>query len=238
MSRLFAAFALCLFGGSAFADTGSYIESNLISILYHELGHAIIDRAQVPIFGQEEDAADVASVLLIDMLYEEEAAVQIAYDSAFGFLAEADETAGDVAYWDVHGPDLQRYYNLVCLFVGADLDEREDIAADLGLPEERLESCEEEFELANDSWGPLFDELAEAAPGQSIKYVGGDETLTEQLVADEVAALNEDFVIPGGLTVVVEPCGEANAFYDPNDATIIMCSEFEDWLRDSAPKTD
>ncbi len=236
MYRFSTALALFLLGNSALADTEGYVESNLLSILYHELGHAIIDRAAIPIFGQEEDAADVASVLLIDMFYEEETAVQIAYDSAFGFLADADETDGDVAYWDVHGPDLQRYYNLVCLFVGADLDEREDIAADLGLPEERLDSCEEEFELANDSWGPVFDDLATGAPGQSITYVGGTETLTEQLVSQEVAALNEDFVIPGGLTVVVEPCGEPNAFYDPNDATVIMCSEFEDWLRQSAPE--
>lgn len=216
-------------------DTEIYVESNLLSILYHELGHAIIDLARVPIFGQEEDAADVASVLLIDMLYDEDAAVQITYDSAFGFLSDADDTGNDIAYWDVHGPDLQRYYNLVCLFAGADMDARSDVAQDLGLPEERSESCEEEFELAFDSWGPIFDALAATAPGQSITYRGGTSTLTQTVIAQEVAALNTDFVMPGGLTVTVEPCGEANAFYDPQIATIIMCSEFEDWLRDRAP---
>ena len=35
---------------------------------------------------------------------------------------------------DVHGPDLQRFYNLVCLFYGADPDTRDDFAADMNLP--------------------------------------------------------------------------------------------------------
>ena len=36
----------------------------------------------LPIFGQEEDAADVLSIFLIDALYEEESAQQLAYDAA------------------------------------------------------------------------------------------------------------------------------------------------------------
>ena len=58
---------------------------------YHELGHAVIDTMQVPIFGQEEDAADVFSILLIDEIFEPESANIIAYDAAFGFHAEAQK---------------------------------------------------------------------------------------------------------------------------------------------------
>ncbi len=215
--------------------TDAYVRSNLISILYHELGHAIIDLMRLPVFGQEEDAADVASILLIDQLYEEEDAVNITYDSAHGFLAEADATGDEVAYWDTHGSDLQRYYTLVCLFSGANMEEREDVAVDLGVPDERLDTCEEEFELAYDSWNPVFDELSAAGPGQSLEYVGGNATLTEQLISEEVAALNMDFQMPVPVIVSVEPCGEANAFYDPAGPQIIICSEFEDWLRKGAP---
>ncbi len=88
--------------------TLAYVESNLLGIFYHELGHALIDILGLPIFGQEEDAADVLSIFLIDAFYEEEAAVQIAYDAAFGFLGEAEATM-EIAFWDAHGPDLQRY---------------------------------------------------------------------------------------------------------------------------------
>ncbi|KIC51488.1 hypothetical protein RA29_05385 [Tateyamaria sp. ANG-S1] len=207
----------------------AFVEANLLGIFYHELGHALIDILALPVFGQEEDAADVASVLLIDGLYDEEAAQALAYDTAFGFLAEAD-FAGDVAYWDVHGPDEQRFYNTVCLFYGANPDAREDFAIDLGLPEERAETCPEEFQLALDSWGPAFDEIT--GRGDSILFAdGGHNLLTTEVMAAEVAALNEDFELPTTLVVRVESCGEANAFYDLGTTEIIMCTEFEDHLR-------
>ena len=136
------------------------------------------------------------------------------------------------AWWDVHGADLQRYYNLVCLFVGAAADQRSDIAQDLELPQDRFETCEEEAELAYDSWGPVLDDLAAAAPGDSLVYRGRAQTLTEQLVAQEVAVLNAEFEFPVQLGISVQSCGEPNAYYDPQTIEIVMCAEFAQWLRD------
>lgn len=232
---------LILLSSAAEADerTESFVEGNLIAVLYHELGHALIDVMAIPVFGQEEDAADVLSILLIDALFEEDSAVALTYEAAFGFLGEADALAAEgeePAFWDVHGADQQRYYNLVCLFYGADPDEREDVAADLGLPDERAESCEEEFELAADSWGAVLDELETDAPSDTLQFGAEDpDSLTARTVRDEVAALNETFALPEPLSVVVEPCGEANAFYDPEARQITICSEFEAHLRDLAP---
>ena len=50
----------------------AYASSKIVSIFCHKLGHAIIDKMSVPIFCQEEDAADVLSILLIDQVYDEE----------------------------------------------------------------------------------------------------------------------------------------------------------------------
>ena len=126
-------------------EKAAFIEANILSIFYHELGHAVIDLMDVPIFGQEEDAADVMAVLLIDWLYEEETAQAIAYDSAFGYINDPEQTE-EVPYWDLHGPDEQRFYNHVCLFYGANPEDREELAADLGLPDERAETCPEEYD--------------------------------------------------------------------------------------------
>ena len=72
---------------------------------------------QVPIFGQEEDAADDLSILLINDIFEESSAQSTAYDAAFGFVAES-ASLEETYYWDVHGPDERRYYDLVCIFMG------------------------------------------------------------------------------------------------------------------------
>jgi len=63
------ALGLALLPAPALAD---FTDNNLLAIFYHELGHAVIHQMGVPIFGQEEDAADALSILLIDALYEAE----------------------------------------------------------------------------------------------------------------------------------------------------------------------
>jgi hypothetical protein len=214
------------------ADLDGYVEANLLSIFYHEFGHALIDLMGLPVLGQEEDAADTASVLMIDQFFDEQSAQSIIYDAAFGFLDEdAARDGDDPAWWDTHGPDLQRYYNLVCQFYGADVDARAGLADELDLPQDRAEGCEEEFELAYDSWAPIFTELRDAGPGESIVFSGNVTTLTEKLNMQEVAALNSILSLPAVLVVRVEPCDEANAFYDLDLATITMCSELDPHLR-------
>ncbi|MGR3503056.1 DUF4344 domain-containing metallopeptidase [Pseudaestuariivita sp.] len=210
-----------------------FVEDNLLGIFYHELGHALIHILDLPIYGQEEDAADVASIYLIDAFFDEETAVAMAYNTAFGFLAEAEETGDDIAWWGEHGPDLQRYYNLVCLFYGANPDERDDVAEELGLPEERAEICPDEYDQAARSWGAALDSVV--GSGSSVVFVDAEhETpgalFTADVIATEVDALNEEFDLPGTLTVRVESCGEANAFYDLDEVAIVMCTEFTDAL--------
>ncbi len=221
----------CLLAYPAWADEEreAFVEANLLGIFYHEFGHALIDVMALPVFGQEEDAADVASILMIHALYDEDAATELAYGAALGFLAE-DQASDAFVYWDVHGPDAQRFYNTVCLFYGAYPEDRADFAADFDLPEERALTCAEEFELAEDNWGAVFDDIAGA--GDSLRFdEGGFDGLTVDVIAAEVAALNADFVLPEPVGVSVVACDEANAFYDPQSKEITMCIEFEDHLR-------
>ena len=216
----------------ATATEDAFVEANLLSILYHELGHAIIDLMDLPVFGQEEDAADVASVLLLHAFFEEDTAQDLAYDAAFGFAAEALllEAEGETpAWWDVHGPDEQRFYNTVCLFYGGNPEDREDFAYDMDLPDERAETCEEEFDLAWESWGSVLDDMA-ATDGFTLEF-GGGTGFAAQIVGAEVAALNTEFRWPDPVIVTVAPCGEANAWYDPQGPEIRVCTEFEPHLR-------
>lgn len=209
----------------------SFVEANLLGIFYHELGHALIDVLQLPVFGQEEDAADVASVILITSIFDAETVTDMAYDTSLGFWGEAlnaEDAGHGVAWWDVHGPDEQRFFNNVCLFYGADPDAREDFAQDMGLPVDRADGCEEEFDLAYDSWGAVLDDVSGTGDTLELGRAEGgwDSSLTARIIAAEVQALNDSIALPETLSIHVETCGEANAWFDPDAREIVMCLEF------------
>ena len=218
----------------ALADD-AWVEANTIGIFYHELGHAVIDVEGVPIFGQEEDAADVFSIFLIDALFEEETAIDLAYDASFGFWGEVEareDAREGVAWWDEHGPDEQRFYNTVCIFYGANPDSRDDFASDMGLPEERAEYCDFEYEQANASWGAVLDDMIDRGPGDSLQLVEAPVGLIADVLRAEIEALNGLLTLAEPVDVYVESCGEANAWYDPEAREITFCTEFEPHLRE------
>ena len=64
------------FAGASEED--GFVKPNQIFVFYHGLGHTVIYAVQRPIFGQEEDAADVFSIFLIDEIFEPESANIIA----------------------------------------------------------------------------------------------------------------------------------------------------------------
>lgn len=235
IAALASAFLACPAHAQEVDEKRDFIEANMLAIFYHELGHAVIDVMQVPIFGREEDAADVISVLLIDWLYEEDTAQHIAANSAFGFINDPEGTQ-EVAYWDVHGPDEQRFFNHVCLFYGANPEIREDLAFELGLPEYRAETCEEEYELAADSWGAILDDIDAQKNKTEMVFVPGGSgdaaQIANDLLSAEVEQMNLDLRLPKTVHVTVEDCGEANAFYDLEAVEIIFCTEFVGHLGD------
>jgi hypothetical protein len=127
----------------------------------------------------------------------------------------------------VHGPDEQRFYNTVCLFYGADPDNRDDYAEDMGLPEDRADYCPDEFDQAWDAWGGVLDEVTARGGGETLTLVGPAPGIAGEMLTEEVAALNEILQLSRPLEVRVEACDEANAFYDPSETAIIFCTEYE-----------
>lgn len=223
-------------------DPDAFVAANLIAIFYHELGHALIDVMELPIFGQEEDAADVLSILMVHEIFEEQSAVDIAYATAMGLSREAEMRTSrgeETVWWGVHGADMQRYYTLVCLFYGAAPDRRRNFADELGLPDARAETCREEYELARRAWGPVLDELYDAGPGETLRFrtigrMGREARLPAAIIREEVDALNAVMSLPERIWVDVARCGEPNAFYDPSTREIIMCTEFATYLAEIA----
>ena len=234
--RTILALILGLLAAPAPADEAedAFVTANLLSILYHQLGHALIDTVAPPVSGPPEEAADVASILLINAIFEEDAAQDIAYHSAFGFMAAATaakEGAQAPAYWAEHGADERRFYDLVCLFYGAAPEDRADIAAEMGLPAARAETCPDAFRRADESWGRVWEQLSDAETGEKLRFAGQGGGPAASLIHDEIRALNESFTFPAPLTVAVQSCGRADAFYDPAARAITLCTEFAPHLR-------
>lgn len=217
----------------------AFVESNVLSVFYHEFGHALVDILQLPVLGQEEDAADLLSVVLTNEMWEEELARETARSAALSwrlFAEESGDSPDMEAYAGVHGLDLQRHYTHVCLFYGADPEGRADFLAEFALPEERIETCADEYALAAESWGVYLDQISQGAPGNTIRMTVDAGDSISILLGDEVAALNQRFVLPEALKVELAPCGEVNAFYDPAIKTITFCTEYVDHLWEQADR--
>lgn len=219
------------------SDAEDFVTSNVISALYHEFGHALIHLTDASVLGREEDAVDTLAVILLDALWEEESAQLLTAMTALSFELAAQENE-DPAYWDVHGHNMQRYYNQICLFYGANPDARAELASDFELPEQRAATCVEEFDLASASWEAVLEPLKIEGTGRTIAFYGDTSSDIGALLDSEVADLNEIFTLPQSVTVAYAPCGEENAFYDPSTVTITICTEYVEFLERQAIAND
>lgn len=221
---------------SAFKDpVERFVESNVLETLYHELAHALIDKMNLPVFGPEEFAADYFAAILLDLVHDPDTTRQIVADVLASYRYDGQQNKS--VAWGEHGSAMQRYYNLACLYYGADPDRRKGALSDFNLPDERANICPAEYEQANFAWGEVLEELGEAAPGNSISldWVLDKDSHLTRYVAKEVAALNAMLVLPEPIVVSVIPCGEVNAYYDPSEDEIIICTELSEHLARIAP---
>lgn len=131
---------------------------------YHELGHAVIDLYDLPFTGREEDVADqLAAVLLLQpdddgQVDPENIAAARAYALMFqGYSEQEGGGAEEFPFWDVHEYDLARMYNFQCWIYGSDPEANASMVADGLVPEERADSCEDEFDRMSRAWYEMLE---------------------------------------------------------------------------------
>lgn len=126
--------------------------STFIFVLYHELGHALVDLKSTATFGREEDNADqIATLLLLeDNLRRNHAESNMALLGIFDFWQSNNnlylskhELAGQ------HSLGQQRAYNVICWAIGSDPASRYKHLAKLtNFPIQRIDSCIKEYQRA------------------------------------------------------------------------------------------
>ena len=124
------------------------IAGPFMDTVLHEFAHALFDTIDIPILGREEDAADQVSAYIYLQLGKEEAR-RLIMGAAYAYMLEIQD-AGPPSMEvlaNEHSTSEQRVFNLLCIAYGADPELFEDLATLGGLPKERAEFCEEEYEL-------------------------------------------------------------------------------------------
>ena len=117
-------------------------------VVAHEMGHAMFDILQVPVFGNGEDAADHFSVYIM-LQFGKDQSRRLILGAAYSYkkyLQSSEVTAPLAAFSDVHAPPAQRFYNLICLAYGADATLFADVVDKGYLPKERASGCKREYD--------------------------------------------------------------------------------------------
>jgi hypothetical protein len=122
----------------------------------HEVGHALIFNYDLPIAGNEEDAADrCSSYINIEELGDDGIRAVLAASDAFRIESKQKSTTKrDMA--DEHLLQEQRFYNSLCMIYGSDADKYAYFVTDGYLPQERAARCPGEYQRTVDSWKNLL----------------------------------------------------------------------------------
>jgi len=222
--------------------TAEFTLGNTLFALLHETAHGLISDLGLPVLGREEDAADAfATVTMLEM--KNDFTHRTLVNAAKGWLISGrrDRERGEpVVYYDVHGLDFQRAYNIICLMVGSDPDEFDDLANEVNLPEERRGTCQGDYSNASWSWNkalaPYLRSPDQKPTEHKVAYgkAGGSLDIFEQAfrasgVMERVAAQVADrYRWRNPFGIEARTCGESGAEWNTPAHKIFFCYELAD----------
>jgi hypothetical protein len=131
-----------------------FVIGNTLFVMLHELGHAATNQLKIPVLGRKEDAADMfAATRLIKFNNDFTDGVLDAAARGWFMTDRRDTKNGDtVPYYDEHGLDQQRAYQIVCLMIGTGDQKYQALADETKLPKDRQKSCSGDYADASGSW--------------------------------------------------------------------------------------
>ena len=134
------------------------IIGQFLFVTAHEMGHAVFDKYNVPIFGREEDAADQFAAYIMLQFGQGQprrliSGAAYAYREFMKDLKQNPQVAIPLgAFSSNHGAPESRFYNLLCTAYGADPIVFADVVENGYLPEARARGCKNEYNLLTRSF--------------------------------------------------------------------------------------
>jgi hypothetical protein len=127
-------------------------------IVSHEVGHAIFDIFNIPVFGREEDAADQFAVYVM-LQFGSDRARRLISGAAWTFKEYVQDYRKNpevamklAAFASNHGQPEERFYDLMCMAYGADPVLFAFVTQDGWLPPSRAPSCKYEYRTLLKAW--------------------------------------------------------------------------------------
>lgn len=221
--------------------TAEFASGNLLHVVLHEMGHALIDDMYLYVLGREEDAADAyatTAMLRIGGSFSQRV-LEAAAKGWFYSDKRDREKRRQLDFYDAHGLDQQRAYQIVCMMVGSDPVKYKTLADDTGMPEDRQGTCQGDFNTAEWSWDKALKAHLRAPdqPRTDVRVSYGYATEKDRLdiYAKFIQSIKLLEIIAGHaanryawsapLTLAARSCGQPDAHWNHPTRTLVLCYE-------------
>ncbi len=216
-----------------------FVVGNMFFVFLHEMSHALVHEMELPVLGRDEDAADAfASLTMLKVGTRLSHRVLVEASKAWFLMNERDQRQGiQPTAYDAHGLDAQRAYQIVCLMVGSDKEQFKDLADETHLPDDRQESCQDDYRRAAWSWEKVLQSRLRSTdqPRQMIEvaYWPGkgtfdvyEQTFRSLRILEIVAGhAAEAYAWPHPLGLEMAACGVSTAQWQSSNRKVFLCYE-------------
>ena len=124
-------------------ELAALVTGGIVEEVLHRMAVAILQELDVPVWGREEDAADLLGAFL--MLKFDERIAKVAIIGAARLFISATTALGKVDYVSELSPPAQRFYNFLCIAYGGEPLDFHAVAEDGFLPKDRAIRCKDEY---------------------------------------------------------------------------------------------
>ncbi len=216
-----------------------FVAGNMLFVLTHELGHALISEMDLYVLGREEDAADAFAVTrMLDVGTEVSSHVLVQAATGWFMSEKRNQVRGiELTFYAEHGVDRQRAYQIVCLMVGSDPDKFAEAAEKAKLPKLRQQTCQDDYGIASSSWSTALKPHLRGAdqPKQKIDVVYGPAKGRVEVIAQALRTIElletvanfaaERYVWRRPITLEMLTCAQPSAHWDLSAHKIVICYE-------------
>jgi hypothetical protein len=227
-------------------DLVNFIAGNMLFVMLHELGHAVVSEFKIPIIGREEDSADnfaIVRLLQVGSAFSHRILVEAAKGWFLSDRRDRDDKE-PLEFYDEHDLDKQRAYQIVCVMVGSDPVAFRDLANETKLPEDRQKTCHRDYDTAVSGWDAVLkphrreadqpktkiDVTYGGGMGKFDAYAQGFRALQMlDVVADHAA---DQLAWPIPFALETQSCGFINAEWVTTMHKLTLCYELADDFAD------